>query len=245
MFDPEPIEHSDLASWTKQVHAQARQTFELLAQRRDTLDAAAQVEADALLANDKTLWRRIEDGVPARVAASKTRYHGDYHLGQVLLVRNDFFIIDFEGEPVRSFSERRTKHSPLKDVAGMLRSFNYAAYSALARVTAERPADRAALEPHARQWEQETRRAFLYAYSSTAIKAGLYPAWEEMRGLLELLELEKALYELRYELTNRPEWALIPLLGLRELGSGLMCYLLLFTGTNNKGECHGAGKYTD
>jgi maltose alpha-D-glucosyltransferase/alpha-amylase len=219
-FDPEPIEHSDLVAWTKQVHMQARQTFELLAQRRDRLDAASKVEADALFAHGKELLRRIEDGVPARVSASKTRYHGDYHLGQVLLVRNDFFIIDFEGEPVRSFSERRTKHSPLKDVAGMLRSFNYAAYSALARVTAERPADREVLEPHARQWEQETRRAFLDVYSSTAIKAGLYPVWEEMRGLLELLELEKALYELRYELTNRPEWALIPLLGLRELGGG-------------------------
>lgn len=99
----------------------------------------------------------------------------------------------------------------------MLRSFNYAAYSALARVTAERPEDRAVLEPHARQWEQETRRAFLDAYIATAVKAGLYPGWEEMRGLLELLVLEKALYELRYELMNRPVWALIPLLGLREL----------------------------
>jgi maltose alpha-D-glucosyltransferase/alpha-amylase len=99
----------------------------------------------------------------------------------------------------------------------MLRSFNYAAYSALARVTTDRPGDRAALEPHARRWEQETRRAFLDAYASTAVKAGLYPSWDEMRGLLELLVLEKALYELRYELTNRPEWALIPLLGLREL----------------------------
>jgi len=216
-FDPEPIEHDDLLAWSKQVHTQAIQTFELLTQQRDALATATQVEADALLARSKELLRRIEGGVPARVTASKTRYHGDFHLGQVLLARNDFFIIDFEGEPARSLAERRRKHSPLKDVAGMLRSFNYAAYSALARVTAERPADRAVLEPHARQWEQVARRVFLEAYVSTAAEAGLYPSWDEMRGLLELLVLEKALYELRYELTSRPDWALIPLLGLREL----------------------------
>jgi maltose alpha-D-glucosyltransferase/alpha-amylase len=169
------------------------------------------------LARGKELLRRIEHSVPVRVAASKTRYHGDYHLGQALLVRNDFFIIDFEGEPDRTLAERRAKHSPLKDVAGMLRSFNYAAYAALTRVTAERPDDRAVLEPYARQWEQVARAAFLDAYAATATGAGLYPSWDEMQDLLGLLVLEKALYELRYELTSRPDWVLIPLLGLREL----------------------------
>jgi len=99
----------------------------------------------------------------------------------------------------------------------MLRSFNYAAHIALAHVTAERPMDLEALEPHARQWEQVARRAFLEAYVATAAEAGLYPPWNEMKGLLELLVLEKALYELRYELTSRPEWAWVPLLGLRDL----------------------------
>jgi maltose alpha-D-glucosyltransferase/alpha-amylase len=216
-FDPEPIEHGDLIAWTRQVHAEARQTFELLAHRRGALAAEAQVEADALLAHGAELLRRIEAGVPARVSSHKTRYHGDYHLGQVLIARNDFVIIDFEGEPERPLAERRAKHSPLKDVAGMLRSFNYVAYTALMRVTTERPADLAALEPHARQWEQTARRAFLEAYASTAAEAGLYPSWDEMQGLLGLLVLEKALYELRYELTSRPEWVRIPLLGLREL----------------------------
>jgi maltose alpha-D-glucosyltransferase/alpha-amylase len=218
-FDPEPIEHGDLVAWTRRVHGEARQTLDLLAQRRETLGAAAQAEADALLAGGKELLRRIEAGVPAQLPARKTRYHGDYHLGQVLLVHNDFVIIDFEGEPDRPLAERREKHSPLKDVAGMLRSFNYAAHTALARVTAERPADLEVLEPHARQWEQTARRAFLGAYASTAVEAGLYPSWDEMGGLLDLLVLEKALYELRYELTSRPEWARIPLLGLRELAA--------------------------
>jgi maltose alpha-D-glucosyltransferase/alpha-amylase len=216
-FDPEPIGHGDLVAWNKQVHAQAVQTLALLAQRRAALGMETQIEADALLARGKELLRRIEHSLPARVAASKTRYHGDYHLGQALLVRNDFFIIDFEGEPDRTLAERRAKHSPLKDVAGMLRSFNYAAYAALTRVTAERPDDRAVLEPYARQWEQVARAAFLDAYAATAAGAGLYPSWDEMQDLLELLVLEKALYELRYELTSRPDWAHIPLLGLREL----------------------------
>jgi maltose alpha-D-glucosyltransferase / alpha-amylase len=216
-FDPEPIERSDLAAWTKQVQSQARQTLELLAQRRDALGAVAQAEADAVLAQAKQLLRRIETAATARVAAHKTRYHGDYHLGQVLLVRNDFFIVDFEGEPNRPLVERRAKHSPLKDVAGMLRSFNYVTYTALARLTAERPGDRAVLEPHARHWEREARHAFLEAYAASATAAGLYPAWAEMHGLLDLLLIEKALYELRYELTSRPDWALIPLLGLNEL----------------------------
>jgi maltose alpha-D-glucosyltransferase/alpha-amylase len=216
-FDPEPIEHGDLVAWTKQVHAEARQTLELLAQRRAALGGVARVEADALLARSDVLLRRIETGVPAHTSARKTRYHGDFHLGQVLIARNDFYIIDFEGEPRRPLAERRAKHSALKDVAGMLRSFNYATYMALAHVTAERPMDMEALEPHARQWEQVARRAFLEAYVATTAEAGLYPPWNEMEGLLELLVLEKALYELRYELTSRPEWAWVPLLGLRDL----------------------------
>jgi len=218
-FDPEPIEHSDLAAWIKQVHAEARQTFELLSERRAALDTAAQADAGALLERSKELLARIEAGVPAQVAARKTRYHGDYHLGQVLIARNDFVIIDLEGEPNRSLAERRAKHSPLKDIAGMLRSFNYAAHIALANVTAERPGDLAVLEPLARQWEQLARGAFIDAYTSTAVEAGLYPSWDEMGGLLELLVLEKALYELRYELTSRPEWVRIPLLGLRALAA--------------------------
>jgi maltose alpha-D-glucosyltransferase / alpha-amylase len=216
-FDPEPIEHSDLAAWKKRVRVEAHETFELLAARRETLTAADQVESDALLERGKVLLQRVEDGVPAQLNARKSRYHGDYHLGQVLLVRNDFVIIDFEGEPSRSLAERRAKHSPLKDVAGMLRSFNYATHTALVHATAERPTDLAALEPHAREWEHATRAAFLEAYAATAVAAGLYPSWEEMQGLVDLLIFEKALYELRYELMSRPEWVRVPLLGLREL----------------------------
>ncbi|MDB5817481.1 MAG: Trehalose synthase-like [Rhizobacter sp.] len=141
----------------------------------------------------------------------KTRYHGDYHLGQVLVTGNDFVIIDFEGEPARTFEERRTKSSPLRDVAGMLRSFNYVRWTALRRV-AQSPAELDRLEPAVREWEMATREAFLSAYSETMATAT--PQVPVDLELLALFELEKALYELRYELNNRVEWAQVPLQGV-------------------------------
>jgi maltose alpha-D-glucosyltransferase/alpha-amylase len=148
------------------------------------------------------------------VQAVKIRYHGDYHLGQVLLNRNDFFITDFEGEPARSVEERRAKHSPMRDVAGMLRSFDYAQASALFEAIAQRPDDIARLEPLARAWESEVRRVFLEAYEQASAGGVLYRDFADMRGLIALFEMEKAFYELRYELDNRPEWVAIPLRGL-------------------------------
>ena len=134
----------------------------------------------------------------------------------MLLARNDFVIIDFEGEPGRSFAERRAKQSPLRDVAGMLRSFSYAGLSALLQVVPTAEA-RAALLPFVTQWQREVRHAFLDAYDGVAGGRGLYVDFEEGRGLLGLFELEKALYELRYELNNRPDWVAIPLQGILDL----------------------------
>jgi maltose alpha-D-glucosyltransferase/alpha-amylase len=148
--------------------------------------------------------------------AMKTRHHGDYHLGQVLVTKNDFVIIDFEGEPGRSLEERRAKRSPLRDVAGMLRSFDYAALAALrSAVTAE--AEQPPLLPMARHWQQASRRHFLHGYDDVARAAELVEAGGAGSALLALYELEKALYELRYELDNRPAWVHIPLHGLLEL----------------------------
>ena len=159
----------------------------------------------------------IEERTPTRLDGIKIRYHGDYHLGQVLLRQNDFVIIDFEGEPARTLDERRQKHSPLRDVAGMLRSFNYAGYTALSRMVAERPEDYAMVELWTREWETETARTFLQAYEENVRGSGLYADWEGARRLLDLFVLEKALYELRYELNNRPAWVHIPLHGILEL----------------------------
>jgi maltose alpha-D-glucosyltransferase/alpha-amylase len=144
--------------------------------------------------------------------------HGDYHLGQVLWVENDFVILDFEGEPTRSVEERRAKQSPLKDVAGMLRSFHYAAYAGLFAFTQGRPGDFGRLERWADLWHRRTSAVFLRAYGETVKGAGFLPARpEEFAALLEAFLLAKAFYELAYELNNRPDWVRIPLRGVLEL----------------------------
>jgi len=167
-----------------------------------------------LAARERLLARLDECAAEPPLQALKTRHHGDYHLGQVLLSNNDFVIVDFEGGPERSFDERRAKHSPLRDVAGMLRSFDYAQWSAL-RGVAREPADLERLAPLARHWKEQVCATFLRAYDEAARGAALYGALEPGRGLLGLFEIEKALYELHYELVNRPEWVQIPLRGLR------------------------------
>ena len=147
----------------------------------------------------------------------RSRYHGDYHLGQVLLSKNDFVITDFEGEPGRSFAERRRKHSALRDVAGMLRSFNYASWAALKQVVRV-PDDVPLLAPIALEWERQARAAFLGSYGKRVGEAR--PGARLSLELIRLFEIEKALYELRYELHHRPDWVLIPLQGLTDLAAG-------------------------
>ena len=132
----------------------------------------------------------------------------------MLLRSNDFVIIDFEGEPSRPFSVRRAKHSALRDVAGMLRSFDYARHAALLHVTAHKPEDYARLDLPASQWEQQARAAFLRSYAEGTGEGTLYRSFADVRGLLWLFEVEKALYELRYELGMRLDWVVIPLRSL-------------------------------
>ena len=157
------------------------------------------------------LIERFEAPSPALM---KTRIHGDYHLGQVLVTRNDFVIVDFEGEPARPIDERRAKQSPMRDVAGMLRSFGYVHASAL-RGSARNAHEAAELAPAGRAWEAATRAAFLHGYAAAAAGSALYAAGFDPRGTqLPLFELQKAMYELRYELNHRPDWVRIPLAGI-------------------------------
>jgi trehalose synthase-fused probable maltokinase len=135
------------------------------------------------------------------------RHHGDYHLGQVLWASGDWSIIDFEGEPARTLAERRRKRSPLRDVAGMLRSFAYAASAAPILRAIEVPAD----------WEAHARSEFLAGYTETVDASLLPPGDEAIARLLAIFELEKAVYELRYELDNRPDWLSIPVAGIVRL----------------------------
>jgi maltose alpha-D-glucosyltransferase/alpha-amylase len=156
------------------------------------------------------VMQRIEDvGKSLMSTTLKIRIHGDYHLAQVLLTRNDFVLVDFEGEPGRGFDERRAKQSPLRDVAGMLRSFGYA-HAGAVRAAAHTAEEEAQLAQPGARWEALTRRAFLDSYAATLASTGLRMD-DTARSLLPLFELQKGLYELRYELDNRPDWVGIPL----------------------------------
>jgi maltose alpha-D-glucosyltransferase/alpha-amylase len=214
-FDPEPFTDRDRAEWQRRVRGEATETLTLLARAIADLDEPARADAEVVLAARDRLLQRVDDLRGAAGAAVKTRCHGDYHLGQVLLASNDFVIIDFEGEPGRPLEERRSKSSPLRDVAGMLRSFDYARATALRNV-GRGDGDHARLDALGAEWLAAARRAFLDAYDESMRAAGA-PGLDAAGDLLVLAELEKALYELRYELANRPAWVGIPLAGVRAL----------------------------
>ena len=164
---------------------------------------------------------RFRKILSTRISAQRTRVHGDFHLGQVLYTGKDYFIIDFEGEPARPITERRIKRSPLRDVAGMIRSFHYAAYTSLyghLGSATVRPEDIAALEPWVRLWNIWISSAYLKSYLEHAARGSFLPTeLEHTKIVLEIYLLEKALYELGYELNNRPDWIHIPLVGIRQL----------------------------
>jgi maltose alpha-D-glucosyltransferase/alpha-amylase len=215
-FAPVPITLEDRHAWIEDVRTAAVLTLKRLDTQRGVLAPDARPSIDRVLAKRGVLLDRIETLDLAGLKAAKTRYHGDLHLGQVLLSGNDFVITDFEGEPARPLAERRRKHSPLRDVAGLLRSFNYAAAVAVARCIPEHGEEAAALAPRARDWEREVGTAFLAGYESVVIgRCVSYPDdARHARTLIDLFTLEKALYEVRYELDHRPDWIDIPVSGL-------------------------------
>jgi len=198
------------------THAAA--SLDQLAQKLEGLNEASRAHAEAVLANRTTLLDRLDALRSEPASGLRIRIHGDYHLGQVLRTEEDFVILDFEGEPARSIAERRALQSPLKDVAGMIRSFSYAAYAALFAFTVHAPDDYAALEPWADTWQHWSVDAFLKGYLAAMEDAPLIPGEAAVRErLLSAFMLDKALYELSYELNNRPEWVRIPLVGIRKL----------------------------
>jgi maltose alpha-D-glucosyltransferase/alpha-amylase len=215
-FSTETASAEDLQGWTRTVRDEAQLSLDLLVRSSAELPVQARDLAATVLTRRALVLQRIESLVAAGDGWRRCRYHGDYHLGNVLIHLNDFVLIDFEGEPARSIAERRRKHTPLRDVAGMLRSFNYAKSTAL-----ERGAEQTDIDPRlvvrADEWERQVREAFLRGYAEAVSGAELFPSFEAARTVIELFEYEKALYELRYELANRPSWAGIPLHGLIEL----------------------------
>jgi maltose alpha-D-glucosyltransferase/alpha-amylase len=217
-FDPEPLTRADFDGYRQRALTEARNTLGLLKSSIDEIPAADRDKANDVLAHQDRLIARLEASATEETQGQKIRIHGDYHLGQVLVTRNDFVIVDFEGEPGHSIEQRRAKQSPLRDVAGMLRSFSYVEHSAL-RTVAHNDVEFSKLSPLAKAWAAEVRAAFISAYDAEARSASLYSTLQPGRGLLGLFELEKALYELRYELNNRPTWAGIPLQGILEWGA--------------------------
>jgi maltose alpha-D-glucosyltransferase/alpha-amylase len=182
---------------------------------RDTLPAEAAEDASRLIDGQDHLGERFRGVLGERIDALRIRCHGDFHLGQVLFTGSDFVIIDFEGEPARPLGERRLKRSPLADVAGMLRSFDYAARGSLldfAREGTIRAEDVSALEPWSAVWRSWVSSSFLRAYLRAVEGTGLVPTdRRQLETLLDVLLLEKAIYELGYELNNRPSWVTVPL----------------------------------
>jgi maltose alpha-D-glucosyltransferase/alpha-amylase len=176
--------------------------------------------AALVLESEGSLIARVHTLVERDPQALRIRCHGDFHLGQVLYTGRDFVIIDFEGEPARPLVERRAKHVPIIDVAGMLRSFHYAAYAALDLMRSRLGADQdvSKLEQRINEWYRTAAGAFLSGYSEAAGAAPFVPERSEDRDLLlDAYLIDKACYELSYELNNRPEWAGIPLSGLLQL----------------------------
>jgi len=222
-FAPESFSTLYQRSLYQSLRSSLTQSFQLLRQRLKTLTESAARDARRLVKLEPEGVKRLQAVYQQKIVAKRIRCHGDYHLGQVLHTGNDFVIIDFEGEPLRSVSERRIKVSPLRDVAGMLRSFHYAAYAGLFNqqsrgVVQPGPEALANLEPWARCWYGWVSVLFLQAYLETAADANLLPqSGEDVRILLEAYLLDKAVYELSYELNNRPDWVKIPLQGIRQL----------------------------
>jgi maltose alpha-D-glucosyltransferase / alpha-amylase len=228
-FAPEPLQREDLARDAERIEAQIKSTLEALKLKLPKLDDVTCDRASLLLSRRLELIKRARSITAVETAGQRIRIHGDYHLGQTLRVAGagnrsktsatspvDFMFIDFEGEPARPIEERRRKQSPLKDVVGMMRSFSYAAFSAVDRFLAagnseSRATDPDALTGWAQCWLHTATVEFLSSYrKGMESKPSLLPPPPEARILLDAYLLEKAIYEVLYELDNRPSWVRIP-----------------------------------
>jgi maltose alpha-D-glucosyltransferase / alpha-amylase len=220
-FAPEPFTLDYQREVYDSLAALVDRVFRTMRDRMDSIPVEVRADAQAVLDRQDTITQRFKAVLDHPIAAQRIRYHGDYHLGQVLYTGDDFYIIDFEGEPARPLAERRRKRCALQDVAGMLRSFNYAAYAALFDATAANSDAQRTLEPWARAWYRWTNTIFLRSYLETVGDAPFIPSRpEELQLLLDIFLLEKGVYELGYELNNRPDWIKIPLQGVRQLLEG-------------------------
>lgn len=217
-FSPEPLTTHDLEELTQNLATQTVDALVALESSLARLPQALRTDAAQLASEGPTHVANLASVFPAGLEVTRIRIHGDYHLGQVLWVENDYILLDFEGEPASSVEERRRKYSPLRDVAGMVRSYHYAAYAGLFAAASGRPRDFERLVPWAESWYRWISAAFLQEYLRTARGAHfLPPSREDFGRLLNTFMLAKAVYELKYELNNRPDWVRIPMSGLASL----------------------------
>jgi len=217
-FAPEPFSMLYQRSVYQSMRSMIRRVLPSLEKNLGRLSAETAAEARAVLDAEQDLLNCQKRILEKKISANKIRIHGDYHLGQVLFTGKDFVIIDFEGEPARAASERRLKRSCFRDVAGMIRSFHYAAYNALLQRGNVRAEDIPLLELWIEPWYQVVSGSFLDEYLKTVGQAPFVPVDSEEREiLLQTLLLDKAIYELNYELNNRPAWVMIPIRGIKQI----------------------------
>jgi maltose alpha-D-glucosyltransferase/alpha-amylase len=215
-FKPEALDKAYLQGLADLFSGHAQQTMTLLNSHLADLAPRPQALVNALLASGDRLLNRFQELAGVKSDATRIRCHGDYHLGQVLRRGTDWVLLDFEGEPLRTISQRQEKHSPMKDVAGMIRSFAYAAMSILLSLPDDAaPEEIAEVGERLHAWEEGVRAAFLHGYLHRAAGASFLPGREQdLELLLHSFILDKAFYEAEYELNNRPQWLAIPLQGI-------------------------------
>ena len=226
-FAPEPIRSEDVQRWTGDILVRAERVFDALKQRREQLKEADRPLADRMLAMQSALPERLETLLPRGIEGLNIRHHGDFHLGQMLIVKDDIFIIDFEGEPRRSVAERRRKAPAARDVASLIRSIDYSATSALERSLKLAHDEHGRLSAALDTWRDRATREFLLAYREAMAQnlaqnlahnladPRLWPSEPGAAGrLLTFFLLEKAFYEIEYELSYRPDWLRVALTGM-------------------------------
>jgi len=217
-FSAEPLIREDIDELVDDLRESASAAFDALKERLSELPEETFEVALSVLSQRRRILERIDMFKASMPRAKKIRIHGDYHLGQVLVVKTDFVILDFEGEPARPLPYRRSKQCPLKDVAGMLRSFSYAAYISLFNYTSRHPEGVERLVSWAQLWERAVAAEFLRAYRETTGGADFLPSDDvEFQKLLDIFLLDKGFYEVTYELNSRPAWLRIPLIGIMSL----------------------------
>ncbi len=217
-FAPEPFSILYQRAVYQSMRSMVRRVFQLLGRNIRNLPENIRAEAESILSSEQEILKRQQRILQKKLLASRIRIHGDYHLGQVLYTGKDFYIIDFEGEPARSLSERRLKKSALRDVAGMMRSFHYVSYAGFFHYASIRPEDVSYLEPWAELWPAYVSAVFLDSYLKSAGKAPFLPLEKaQLPIMLDAFLLDKAVYELGYELNNRPDWVIIPLRGITNI----------------------------